>query len=69
MKEEIRSYQIEVERLTKTALSYQESSKNIAVGNEQEIQALREKLRQLEKVHIDTVREGEYYETNLKDKD
>jgi hypothetical protein len=39
------------------------------VGNEQEIHNLREKVRQLEKVHIETLREGEYYENNLKDKD
>ena len=41
LRDEVRLYKAEIEKLSKTAFNYQESSKNIAVSSESEIRSLR----------------------------
>lgn len=51
------------------ASNYQESSKNIANGSEQELRSLQSRIKQLERAAADQQREAELYEMQIKDKD
>lgn len=69
LKEEIKTYKAEIQKLSRTALTYQESTKNMAVGNEQEVKALKDRIRALERTNQESAKQGEYYENSIKDKD
>jgi archaellum component FlaC len=45
LKEEIQRYKHEVDKVSQTALTFQESSKNIAHGSDVEVKGLKAKLR------------------------
>ena len=69
LKEQIKTYKTEIDKLSKTAINYQQSSKNIAQGSEHEIKMLRDKVRVLQRMNQQAKRQGEYYQTNMRDKD
>lgn len=51
LKQQIKAYKTEIDKVSKTAHNYQESSKNIAMGNENQIKTLRDKVRVLERMN------------------